>query len=450
MELEAEEEAEAAAEEKAEKGKVAEAALKNQSERNEKLTTLLNKLFPSDKSRYDNIFVTCGSRTIYEKKQPIIKKTWLSWFLNLGSSSTDAGADPAVGAGAVIKPDAGADAKVGADRDGDVKIGGGSMAGGAAEPCDNGNTAFEARIKTHSGLKKDNSNESLGLTTFFATALNLMHLPTNSNVPSLFKDYFNLRVSQFILTYIDCNIWIKNRIVAWNNSMNKESKRNLDRFFRDYVRYFLIVFGIILSILYLIVLDICVNLKFSYNYFGDIAWLINMSWNWNTTISDKEQENLQSKYPLCLTIMMIIGIIPAAFLNSIGTIFMMIRTAYCLWIDPLFNHGTEIANIIYQYKTIIAYIFVFSYLLLLYTIEMPEDYNLPIKIIPTLIVIIVLFINLIKFIRKFMTSSLQKATAAVKSVKSEAAKLRDEAAKLRDEAAAAKLKAEAAAKAAAA
>ena len=250
----------------------------------------------------------------------------------------------------------------------------------------------------------------MGLTTFFATALNWMHLPKNSNVPSLFKDYFNLRVSQFILTYIDCNIWIKNRIVAWNNSMNKESKRNLDRFFRDYVRYFLIVFGIILSILYLIVLDICVNLKFIYNYFGDIAWLINMSWNWNTTISDKEQENLQSKYPLCLTIMMIIGLIPAAFLNSIGTIFMMIRTAYCLWIDPLFNHGTEIANIIYQYKTIIAYIFVFSYLLLLYTIEMPEDYNLPIKIIPTLIVIIVLFINLIKFIRKFMTS--QKAAAA--------------------------------------
>ena len=370
--------------------------------------------------------MTCGSRTIYEEQQPKDKSS-LSWIPNLFAWVLSADPKPAAGPAVVADPGAVVDPAV----EPPVVVGGGSMAGGAAEPCDNGNTAFEARIKTHSGLKKDNSNESW-FTTALATALNWMHLPKNSNVPSLFKDYFNLRVSQFILTYIDCNIWIKNRIVAWNNSMNKESKRNLDRFFRDYVRYFLIVFGIILSILYLIVLDICVNLKFIYNYFGDIAWLINMSWNWNTTISDKEQENLQSKYPLCLTIMMIIGIIPAAFLNSIGTIFMMIRTAYHLWIYPLFYYRTEIANIIYQYKTIIAYIFVFSYLLLLYTIEMPEDYNLPIKIIPTLIVIIVLFINLIKFIRKFMTSSLQKATAAVKS---EAAKLRAETAAAKAEAA---------------
>lgn len=319
-----------------------------------------------------------------------------SWVFNLFSSSTDP--DPALKPNPALKPDSA----------GAVKIGGGSMAGGAPEPCDNGNTAFEARIKKHSDLKKDTSKKP----NWFAKLMNKITLPKNSSVPALIKDYYNIRVSQFILTNIDCNIWIKNRIVAWNNSMNKESKSWLDIFFRDYVRYCLIVFGIILSILYLIVLDISVNLKFIFNYFRDIFWLINMKWNWKTTISEKEKENLQSKYPFLLTIMMIIGIIPAAFLNSILTIFIMIQKAYYLWIYPLFYHRTEIANIIYQYKTIIAYLFVFSYLLLLYTIPMPDNYNLPIKIIPTLIVIICIFINLIKFIINLMTSRKAAAAAA--------------------------------------
>lgn len=40
--------------------------------------------------------------------------------------------------------------------------------------------------------------------------------------------------------------------------------------------------------------------------------------------------------------------------------------------------------------------FVFSYLLLLYTIQLPPNYELPVKIIPTLVLTIIVLIKIIQ------------------------------------------------------
>jgi hypothetical protein len=47
---------------------------------------------------------------------------------------------------------------------------------------------------------------------------------------------------------------------------------------------------------------------------------------------------------------------------------------------------------------------------------MPQNYELPIKILPTSIVIIVLFLKLIKFIMKLMGFGKEAATAAATAV----------------------------------
>ena len=448
LENDAEIEAEKKAELDAKKEIVEKEALKLQSTKNKDLTELLNKLFSSDKNDFSgNIFVTCGSRTIYEDKVPDPKdpnkKWWLwrlydsfmspiTWFWNLiygwtfGSAAAGKPGKPAaVAAGNPAAAAAGNPAAVAAGKPAAVaagnpaaaaagkpaaaagvkKGGGGSgMVGGAPGDCDNGNMSFEARIKVNSYLKKkakEKSNEP----SYFTIFINYITAKSNSNILAIVKDYFNLRLSEIALTNIECNIWIKNRIVAWNNSMKN------DWLWRDYFRYFLIVFGIILSILYLIVLDLCVNLKFIYNYFRDVLWLGKMKLNYNTTTSDKEKNNLTSKKPLLLMIFMILGMIPIFFLNSVIALFIMIQKAYYLWLYPFFYHKKEIAKIISEYKTQIAYVFVFSYLLLLYTIPMPKNYELPIKILPTLIVIIVLFVKLIKFIMKIMGFGKEASTA---------------------------------------
>ena len=48
--------------------------------------------------------------------------------------------------------------------------------------------------------------------------------------------------------------------------------------------------------------------------------------------------------------------------------------------------------------------FVFSYLLLLYSIELPEKYELPVKIIPTLVLMIIVIIKVIKSIYRIVNN----------------------------------------------
>jgi uncharacterized membrane protein YqjE len=66
-------------------------------------------------------------------------------------------------------------------------------------------------------------------------------------------------------------------------------------------------------------------------------------------------------------------------------------------VQPLFDKTKKkrIGKILLENKTIIAFMFVFSYLLLLYTIQLPPKYELPVKIIPTLVITIIVFIKVI-------------------------------------------------------
>ena len=76
----------------------------------------------------------------------------------------------------------------------------------------------------------------------------------------------------------------------------------------------------------------------------------------------------------------------------------MIQITYKLWVQPLFEKKNKkrLSRILLENKTIIAFMFVFSYLLLLYTIELPPNYELPVKILPTLVLSIIVMIKVIQ------------------------------------------------------
>lgn len=84
--------------------------------------------------------------------------------------------------------------------------------------------------------------------------------------------------------------------------------------------------------------------------------------------------------------------------NRIIAFLIMVQITYKLWVQPLFEKKNKkrLSRILIENKTIIAFMFVFSYLLLLYTIELPPNYELPVKIIPTLVLTIIVIIKIIQ------------------------------------------------------
>ena len=83
--------------------------------------------------------------------------------------------------------------------------------------------------------------------------------------------------------------------------------------------------------------------------------------------------------------------------NRVVAFLIMVNLTYKLWVQPLFDKTKKkrLSKILLENKTIIAFMFVFAYLLLLYTIELPPKYELPVKIIPTLVITIIIIIKLI-------------------------------------------------------
>jgi uncharacterized membrane protein YqjE len=90
--------------------------------------------------------------------------------------------------------------------------------------------------------------------------------------------------------------------------------------------------------------------------------------------------------------------------NRVIAFIIMIQITYKLWVQPILNKTKKkkVGKILLENKTIISFMFVFSYLLLLYTIQLPPKYELPVKIIPTLVITIIVFIKVILAIYRFI------------------------------------------------
>ena len=86
--------------------------------------------------------------------------------------------------------------------------------------------------------------------------------------------------------------------------------------------------------------------------------------------------------------------------NRVVACLIMLQLTYRLWIKTLFNKSSKekVYKLIIENRNIVAYMFVFSYLLLLYTIQIPANYELPVKIIPTLVVTIIIIIAVIQWL----------------------------------------------------
>jgi hypothetical protein len=146
------------------------------------------------------------------------------------------------------------------------------------------------------------------------------------------------------------------------------------------------VFGIFISILYLIYWDLYLNITLFINHI-----LLFFE------IKKAPETHIKTKYRRTLQFLMLM-MSPFIFItNRIIAFIIMIQITYKLWVQPLFDKTKKkrIGKILLENKTIIAFMFVFSYLLLLYTIQLPPKYELPVKIIPTLVITIIVFIKVI-------------------------------------------------------
>ena len=121
-------------------------------------------------------------------------------------------------------------------------------------------------------------------------------------------------------------------------------------------------------------------------------------------IKNAPDDHIKTKYRRLLQFLVFI-MSPFIFItNRVVAFFIMIQLTYKLWVKPLFNKSTKekVYKIIFENRTIVAFMFVFSYLLLLYSIELPEKYELPVKIIPTLVLMIIVIIKVIKSIYRIV------------------------------------------------
>ena len=200
----------------------------------------------------------------------------------------------------------------------------------------------------------------------------------------------------------------------FNNPNNKNVKRTeLEKIetecavLNDFYNGLYMIFGLFISILWLIYWDLYLNITLFINH---ILLFFEIKKAPDTHIKTKYRRTLQF-----LMLMMS----PFIFItNRVIAFIIMIQITYKLWVKPLLdkNKKKKVGKILLENKTIIAYMFVFSYLLLLYTIQLPPKYELPVKIIPTLVITIIVFIKVILAIYRLIKNYRFNQTGTCKKV----------------------------------
>lgn len=175
----------------------------------------------------------------------------------------------------------------------------------------------------------------------------------------------------------------------------------------DFYNGLYMIFGIFISILYLIYWDLYLNITLFINH---ILLFFEIKKAPETHIKTKYRRTLQ---------FLILMMSPFIFItNRVIAFIIMIQITYKLWVQPLLDKTKKkrIGKILLENKTIISFMFVFSYLLLLYTIQLPPKYELPVKIIPTLVITIIVFIKVILAIYKLIKNYKFNPTRTCKKV----------------------------------
>jgi hypothetical protein len=157
----------------------------------------------------------------------------------------------------------------------------------------------------------------------------------------------------------------------------------------------LMVFGFFISIFYLIYCDLYVNITLFVNHI--LLW---------SQITNRHNTHIETKNRRILKILMLL-MTPFIFItNRVIACAIMLQLTYRIWIKPLFKEASKqkVYKIITENRNIVAYIFVFSYLLFLYSLDIPANYELPVKIIPTLIVTIIVLVTVIQSLYRIITN----------------------------------------------
>jgi hypothetical protein len=175
----------------------------------------------------------------------------------------------------------------------------------------------------------------------------------------------------------------------------------------DFYNGLYMIFGLFISILWLIYWDLYLNITLFINHI-----LLFFE------IKKAPETHIKTKYRRTLQLLMLM-MSPFIFItNRVIAFIIMIQITYKLWVQPLLdkNKKKKIGKILLENKTIIAYMFVFSYLLLLYTIQLPPKYELPVKIIPTLVITIIVFIKVILAIYRLIKNYRFNQTGTCKKI----------------------------------
>ena len=200
----------------------------------------------------------------------------------------------------------------------------------------------------------------------------------------------------------------------FNDLKNKNVKRTeLEKIetecavLNDFYNGLYMIFGLFISILWLIYWDLYLNITLFINH---ILLFFEIKKAPDTHIKTTYRRTLQF-FMLMMS--------PFIFItNRVIAFIIMIQITYKLWVKPLLdkNKKKKVGKILLENKTIIAYMFVFSYLLLLYTIQLPPKYELPVKIIPTLVITIIVFIKVILAVYRLIKNYRFNQTGTCKKV----------------------------------
>ena len=175
----------------------------------------------------------------------------------------------------------------------------------------------------------------------------------------------------------------------------------------DFYNGLYMILGLFISILWLIYWDLYLNITLFINHI-----LLFFE------IKKAPETHIKTKYRRTLQFFMLM-MSPFIFItNRVIAFIIMIQITYKLWVKPILdkNKKKKVGKILLENKTIIAYMFVFSYLLLLYTIQLPPKYELPVKIIPTLVITIIVFIKVILAIYRLIKNYRFNQTGTCKKV----------------------------------
>lgn len=175
----------------------------------------------------------------------------------------------------------------------------------------------------------------------------------------------------------------------------------------DFYNGLYMIFGLFISILWLIYWDLYLNITLFINHI-----LLFFE------IKKAPETHIKTTYRRTLQFFMLM-MSPFIFItNRVIAFIIMIQITYKLWVKPLLDKTKKkkVGKILLENKTIIAYMFVFSYLLLLYTIQLPPKYELPVKIIPTLVITIIVIIKVILAIYRLIKNYRFNQTGTCKKV----------------------------------